>query len=125
MSNVPAKRGESSPRRADVRRPISVSSGRDRGRHSVMSLEDAVTCPWVEAGSTATPRSVSLSTTRSPLTGVALDGKYYLLGGYAAGLTATCIVYDPISDTWDSNAAKIGKEFDIPVVIRDIEGFYA
>ena len=29
------------------------------------------------------------------------------------------------SDTWDSNAAKIGKEFDIPVVIRDIEGFYA
>jgi len=28
------------------------------------------------------------------------------------------------SDTWDSNAAKIGKEFDIPVMIRDIEGFY-
>lgn len=29
------------------------------------------------------------------------------------------------SDTWNSNAALIGKEYDIPVVIRDIEGFYA
>ena len=29
------------------------------------------------------------------------------------------------SDVWNSNAAKIGSEFDIPVIIRDIEGFYA
>jgi len=29
------------------------------------------------------------------------------------------------SDAWNSNASKIGKEFDIPVIIRDIEGFYA
>nr|MBP7323359.1 formyl transferase [Deltaproteobacteria bacterium] len=29
------------------------------------------------------------------------------------------------SDTGTSNAAAIGKEFDIPVVIRDIAGFYA
>jgi folate-dependent phosphoribosylglycinamide formyltransferase PurN len=28
------------------------------------------------------------------------------------------------SDTGDSNAPKIGKEYDIPVVIRDIGGFY-
>ncbi|MDO8660970.1 MAG: formyltransferase family protein [Candidatus Woesearchaeota archaeon] len=29
------------------------------------------------------------------------------------------------SDRAESNAPKIGKEFDIPVVVRDIEGFYA
>ena len=29
------------------------------------------------------------------------------------------------SDRFDSNAAKIGKDYDIPVVIRDIAGFYA
>jgi len=29
------------------------------------------------------------------------------------------------SDAWNSNASKIGKKFDIPVIIRDIEGFYA
>ena len=29
------------------------------------------------------------------------------------------------SDTWNTNAPRIGKEYDIPVVIRDIEGFYA
>ena len=28
------------------------------------------------------------------------------------------------SDTWNSNASKIGRDFDIPVIIRDIEGFY-
>jgi folate-dependent phosphoribosylglycinamide formyltransferase PurN len=29
------------------------------------------------------------------------------------------------SDTFDSKASEIGKEFDIPVVIRDLKGFYA
>lgn len=29
------------------------------------------------------------------------------------------------SDTFDSKACEIGKEFDIPVIIRDIKGFYA
>ncbi|MBU4502489.1 MAG: formyl transferase [Nanoarchaeota archaeon] len=29
------------------------------------------------------------------------------------------------SDTYDSNAAKIGKDFDLPVVIRDLKGYYA
>jgi len=29
------------------------------------------------------------------------------------------------SDTRDSNASIIGRKFDIPVVVRDIEGFYA
>jgi len=28
------------------------------------------------------------------------------------------------SDRFDSNAAKIGKEYDLPVVVRDIQGFY-
>ena len=28
------------------------------------------------------------------------------------------------SDNWESNAAKIGKEYDIPVIIRDLAGFY-
>ena len=29
------------------------------------------------------------------------------------------------SDTWDSNATAIGKDYDIPVITRDIGGFYA
>ncbi len=29
------------------------------------------------------------------------------------------------SDTFDSKACEIGKEFDIPVIIRDLKGFYA
>lgn len=29
------------------------------------------------------------------------------------------------SDTFDSNATKIGKEYDIPVVTRDLRGYYA
>ena len=29
------------------------------------------------------------------------------------------------SDTFDSKASEIGKEFDIPVIIRDLKGFYA
>ncbi|MBN2467763.1 MAG: formyl transferase [Deltaproteobacteria bacterium] len=29
------------------------------------------------------------------------------------------------SDTWNSNASRIGHEFDIPVVIHDIAAFYA
>lgn len=29
------------------------------------------------------------------------------------------------SDVYDSNAAKIGRDFDIPVVIRDINSYYA
>lgn len=29
------------------------------------------------------------------------------------------------SDTFDSNATKIGKDYDLPVVVRDIEGFYS
>ena len=29
------------------------------------------------------------------------------------------------SDTWNSNASQIGMEYDIPVIIRDIAGFYA
>jgi folate-dependent phosphoribosylglycinamide formyltransferase PurN len=29
------------------------------------------------------------------------------------------------SDTWDSSAAAIGKDYDIPVITRDIGGFYA
>jgi folate-dependent phosphoribosylglycinamide formyltransferase PurN len=29
------------------------------------------------------------------------------------------------SDSWESNAPKIGKEYDIPIIIHDIEGFYA
>ncbi len=29
------------------------------------------------------------------------------------------------SDTWNSNATKIGTEWDIPVITRDISGFYA
>ncbi|MGE0792599.1 MAG: formyltransferase family protein [Candidatus Woesearchaeota archaeon] len=28
------------------------------------------------------------------------------------------------SDTYDSNATKIGKEFDIPIITRDIKSFY-
>ena len=29
------------------------------------------------------------------------------------------------SDTFDSKACEIGKEFDVPVIIRDLKGFYA
>jgi len=29
------------------------------------------------------------------------------------------------SDTWNSNATAIGKEFDLPVITHDIAGFYA
>jgi len=29
------------------------------------------------------------------------------------------------SDTYNSNATKIGKDFDIPVIIRDLKGYYA
>ncbi|MCX8011624.1 MAG: formyltransferase family protein [Desulfobacterota bacterium] len=29
------------------------------------------------------------------------------------------------SDTWNSNATKIGQEYDLPVITRDIGGFYA
>lgn len=33
-----------------------------------------------------------------------------------------CVIF---SDNAESNAVKIGKEFDIPVVVRDIKAFYA
>jgi phosphoribosylglycinamide formyltransferase-1 len=29
------------------------------------------------------------------------------------------------SDSWNSNATRIGAEFDVPVVTRDIDGYYA
>ena len=38
---------------------------------------------------------------------------------------ATFDVVVVFSDTWNSRAAEIGRDFDLPVVVRDIAAFYA
>ena len=34
--------------------------------------------------------------------GVALNGKYYVIGGYTTTYEASMIAYDPVTDTWDT-----------------------
>ena len=72
--------------------------GYNSGGQTTMYIFD----PAAAAGSQWTT-GASMPVYRYAYAGVALNGKYYLLGGYSGGAySASCDVYDPASDTWDT-----------------------